>query len=304
MASAQNALPNTDVFICDVSVDHGKYQFTNLQNITNREGYDNQPSFIDNNKLFYVSIREDKQADIYCYDIKKNKTNQVARTKEDEYSPTLMSIDSFQLVLNEGDLDKPYYSKFYNISTVRVEKDSTQRLWKMNWGVKNTPYPILDNVKGVGYHCWINDSMVALFILGEPFTLQIANVRTGSIFKADSNIGRSLQKTNTANEVAYVSKADSVHWFIKVYNFNRKGDHELIRKVIELPKGAEDFVFGPDKAYWLSSGSKLLRFDPETDKKWKEVYDFKGTPAENFYRIAFSPDGKRLALVSYIGKKP
>ena len=42
-------------------------------NITNRSGYDNQPSFSkDEKSIYFTSIRNDKQADIYLYNIKSN----------------------------------------------------------------------------------------------------------------------------------------------------------------------------------------------------------------------------------------
>ncbi|RZL34331.1 MAG: hypothetical protein EOP00_31795 [Pedobacter sp.] len=300
VATAQNALPNTDIFICDVSLKNGKYSFTSLKNITNREGYDNQPSFIDNNTIIYTSIREDKQADIYKYDLKTGKITQVTKTPEDEYSPTLMPDGK-------------------HISTVRVEADSTQCLWKFPLANPNDFSLILPDVKGVGYHCWMKENELGLFILGEPYTFQLAavNPKVNNEYNVniiDSFIGRSIQKVNY-NTIAYTSKHNPNSWCIIALSYafatssdNYWGKAGFGRKypsdVYILPEGSEDFIYGHDKAYWVNNGNKLLRFDPIKDKDWKAVFDFKGTPAENFYRIAFSPDGKKLALVSYVGKKP
>ena len=83
-------------------------------NITNRKGYDNQPSFSADEKLiYYVSVREDKQADIYSYNLKNKKTERFTKTLESEYSP---SVNSDGLTL----------------SSVVVEKDSSQKIHIIN----------------------------------------------------------------------------------------------------------------------------------------------------------------------------
>ena len=65
-------LPNSDLWLFSIKPSKENIELKNPLNINNREGYDNQPSFSeDGKKLFYVSIKEDKQSDIYYYDIKK-----------------------------------------------------------------------------------------------------------------------------------------------------------------------------------------------------------------------------------------
>lgn len=297
LVSAQNALPDTDIFICDVEFKKGKYSFKNLKNITNRTGYDNQPQFIDNQTILYTSIREDGQADIYQINLTTGKITQVTSTPEDEYSPTLMPDGK-------------------HISTVRVEADSTQRLWKFPLGKPDSFSLVLPDVKGVGYHEWINDSMLALFMLGNPFTLQLAN--TNSKLQPavlDSFIGRSIQ-CNKNGTLFYVSKRDSDVWCIKSRYFgSEKTDLSVLdyyerigSSVFFCGYQVEDFFYTSDNALWFGNKSKLIRIYLKPKNKQEEnhleVFDFKGTPAENFYRIAISPDGKKLALVSYVGKKP
>ena len=64
-------MPNTELWLFKIENSKQGPLFSKPQNITNREGYDNQPSFsADGKKIFYVSVREDKQADIYIYDLK------------------------------------------------------------------------------------------------------------------------------------------------------------------------------------------------------------------------------------------
>jgi hypothetical protein len=39
---------------------------------------------------------------------------------------------------------------------------------------------ILERIKPVGYHTWANDTLLALFVLGSPNTLQLASTTTGA----------------------------------------------------------------------------------------------------------------------------
>jgi Tol biopolymer transport system component len=64
------------------------------QNLTRREGYDNQPSFsASSRELFYTSNRGDGQTDVYRYDLSTGLSVPVRRTTpESEYSA--FAIDS------------------------------------------------------------------------------------------------------------------------------------------------------------------------------------------------------------------
>src|SRR6185369_14634049 len=105
-------LPDTDIWLFKFKNEKNMLSLDKGINITNRPGYDNQPSFSeDGKKIWYVSIREDKQADIYVYVPGDKKSTQFTKTAESEYSPTFISLDK-------------------NLNCVVVEKDSAQRIWR------------------------------------------------------------------------------------------------------------------------------------------------------------------------------
>ncbi|HEV2765048.1 MAG TPA: hypothetical protein VGV38_18850, partial [Pyrinomonadaceae bacterium] len=106
--------PSTDIFLVEVVSRGSLWRFGRPRNVTAREGYDNQPHFEPGGgALLYTSIREDRQADIYRFDVRPGGAQtRVTATREDEYSPTPMPGGRF-------------------ISVVRVEADKTQRLWKI-----------------------------------------------------------------------------------------------------------------------------------------------------------------------------
>src|SRR5204863_1020224 len=73
----------------------------------------------------------------------------------------------------------------------------TQRLWQFTADGAN-PRVVLENVKPVGYHAWADNQALALFVLGQPATLQLADTRTGIATVLASDIGRSIQRIPAA----------------------------------------------------------------------------------------------------------
>ena len=105
-------LPETDIWLMQLDKKDNKWIYTNPLNINNRAGYDNQPTFSSDNKsILYVSIKDDKQADIYQYNSKTKTHTQLTKTKTSEYSPTIMPDGK-------------------GFSCVVVETDSAQRVWQ------------------------------------------------------------------------------------------------------------------------------------------------------------------------------
>ncbi len=68
-ATFGQAPPDADIFLIDLTYKNQAIQVGKPINITQRKGYDNQPSFTPNGKsVLYTSMREDGQTDIYRFD--------------------------------------------------------------------------------------------------------------------------------------------------------------------------------------------------------------------------------------------
>lgn len=202
--------PSTDIFLVDLSARDNRFTIGKPINITAREGYDNQPMFLpDGRSIFYTSIREDAQADIYRYDIQSGSTARVTDTKEAEYSATVMPGGKY-------------------FSVIRVEADSTQRLWKFPLG-GGKPALVLEKIKPVGYHVWVDDKTLVLFVLGTPNTMQLVDARTESAATVASNIGRSLHRRPGKQSVSFVHKVSSDEWWIKEFDIKTRKITTLVK---------------------------------------------------------------------------
>lgn len=84
--------PATEIYLLDLTVAKGSVSINNPRNITNHFGYDNQPFFDpDKSILYYTSADEKGNTDIRSFDFVSNKTVQLTKTSEKEYSPTVIN---------------------------------------------------------------------------------------------------------------------------------------------------------------------------------------------------------------------
>jgi dipeptidyl aminopeptidase/acylaminoacyl peptidase len=266
--------PATDIFLIDLRTTPGGHtKLGQPVKITTWPGYNNQPSFFaDGKSILYTSIRE-KQADIYRYDIREAATTQITNTPESEYSPTLMPDGK-------------------SISVVRVEADGTQRLWKFPLG-GGAPALILEKLKPVGYHLWVDDNTMALFILGKPNILQLVDLRTGKAEVITENPGRILRRVPHENKFSFVHKVSDQEWLIKTFDLKTRA----IATFIKTFPGAEDYAWTPAGVLLMANGAKLFE-RKKSDYAWVELADFSNAGLKNITRIAVSPKGDRIAVVA------
>jgi hypothetical protein len=266
--------PASEIFVASLDNRGAALKVGVPLSITAWRGYNNQPSFLgDGRALLYTSIRADGQADIYRHDLRDGRTVRLTETNESEYSPTLTPDGRF-------------------FSVIRVERDGTQRLWKFPLGGGH-PSLVLERIKPVGYHAWIDARRLALFILGEPNTLQLADTQTQQAETLAQNIGRSIHRVPRQNRVSFVHKISDSEWLIKAFDLRTRATTTLIRT---LP-ASEDYAWTPRGLLLMAKDSKLFQLDPARGGEWREVADFSAQGIQRITRIAVSPRGDRVAFV-------
>lgn len=266
--------PGTEIYLVDLTVSGGNLTAAAPKNITQRKGYDNQPYFTpDGQQILYTSFRE-IQTDIYRYNIASGKQDRITSTPESEFSPTVMPDRT-------------------NMSVVRVEPGQVQRLWRFSL-TGGKPELLLEEIQPVGYHAWVDDTILGLFVLGNPNTLQIADVSSGASTVVTKSIGRSIHHIPGGNEISFTQKV-AEEWFIKGFDVE-SGETKPITKA--LPSQEHDYAWMPDRTLLMADGSKLYKQKPGTDKDWVLVADFASNGIKGITRIGVSPDGKRIAFVA------
>ena len=270
------APPPPDIYLAPITLERGVPKVGPSLNITDRPGYDNQPGFSDDQRsLFFTSVREDRQADIYRYDPETKRTSRVTSTSpESEYSAT--PIDGGRA-----------------IAVVRVERDSAQRLWRFPLD-GGPPTVILERVRPVGYQAWADDHTLALFVLGTPNTLQLADTRTGMSDTIATNIGRSLHRIPRTNRVSFVRKASPTEWWIESLDPQTRQTARLVR----LPDGVEDYAWLPGGSIICGRDSRLLWWSGKDGDSWRELTDLATAGVRGITRLAVNARGDQLAFVA------
>lgn len=295
---SMQALGEPELYLADIEKSKSGLKLGTPINITRRPGYDNQPSFTpDSRSILYSSMREDFQTDIYKYSIKDSSTVRLTNTTESEYSPSIFPADGQSIIV------------------VRVEKDSTQRLWRFDASGGN-PQVLLDSVKGIGYYGWLGASSLGLFVLGRErnlsFTLQITsfdaeNPHGAGLPKPDtieSKIGRCIRRVPSSiagSQLAasFVHKINDSAWMLKRVNVKNR----IVSQICPTVTGAEDYVWTGNGTVIMGQGLKLFARHARKDNAWHEIADFSKTISVGYIkRLALSPDEKRLVFV--VQEKP
>jgi hypothetical protein len=269
--------PSTDVYIASLRISGDRVELGTVKNLTARPGYDNQPSFsADGRRLFYTSVRPGgpggtTQADIFAVDLRSGANTAITTTPESEYSATPIPGTN-------------------EIAVIRVEADSTQRLWAFPIGGGN-PRLVLERIKPVGYQTWLDPRTVGLFVLGSPATLQVADLTTGSARILLSGIGRALHRVPGRAAIA-VSQlvSDNLWWIVEVDPATA-----VTKPLVRLPEGAEYFIWLRDGSLLSAAGSDLYRVRPGPAASWRKVVEVGGVG--RISRMAMSPRGDHLAFV-------
>lgn len=266
-------LPETDIWLFQLDKKDNKLIYTNPLNINNRAGYDNQPSFtVDGKSLLYVSIKEDKQADIYQYNIKTKLHTQLTKTPTSEYSPT---------IIPNG----------IGFSCVVVEMDSAQRIWQYNFDGSFNKI-IAEQVDSIGYHTWLSNDSLLYYKLTNPHSLRAINMKTNEDVWLCNHPSRAFKKINNTRDFLYAIK-DSSSMTFRIYN-------PILREskiYTSYPSINEDFIWHPELGLIKSENADLLKYNEQT-KSWETLFSFSNLGIKKITRFVFDSKNKQLAIVS------
>ena len=265
--------PATDIWIGRIErAAGGALAIRDLVNATNRDGYDNQPAFDPSGAaVYYTSAVDSTQTETFRYLLDEGVAEQVTHTPgASEFSPTpIPAQDAF--------------------SAIREER-GRQFLWR--YGAEGDDLgPIFATVEPVGYHAWANETVTAMFVLGDPPTLQVGDALSGEVRTVAENPGRSIHRVPGSGDISFVSKVAEDEWWIERLN---PVTGETAR-LTAPPPGREDYAWTPEGEMLIGDGAKLLAWTE--DAGWWEVAHLDEAAGGDISRIAVSPDGARIALV-------
>ncbi len=275
--------PETRIFLIPMTYMNGQVELGEPVNTTPDRGYNNQPWFLPSNEGFLFSAAAPGgKTDIFLHHFAQSTNYKILGTSGTaEYSPrTIPGITRFAVVEVAAD-------------------DTTQQLVGYDFPGENRAV-LWQGQSKVGYFHFVSPDLLAAFVLGDSFTLHLYQPSTAIDTVVAAHIGRCLSTHPTTGELSFVDKGESDSiWTIKGLHTNTLAQRAI---ATTLPF-VEDYVWLQDGSLLMGSGGKLYHLRPGQDKEWKPVADLSKSVGE-FYRLAVSPDQKRLAVVSFTGARP
>ena len=304
---------NTDVFVAPITRIGDSIVIGKVVNATHRAGYDNQPSFTADSRAVLYTAQSNGQTDIWRYDLGTARTRRLTNTPESEYSPKPI----------------PGQARF---SVVRVERDSTQRLWSFTLN-GSAPKLVLSGLKPVGYHAWISPTTVAAYILGSPSTLHLAETDGSYDVAVSTDVGRALETVPPSSRALFSFTQRGYEGKPGIFIFTGRPDttryvHQVVARnpaqrgvlaetrrtvvdsvVIGVQKpyqlvglaGDNEFhAWTPDGVLLSANGAAIVRWSGVLGEgsRWMPVADLQAAGVRNITRMAVSPDGNWLAFVA------
>ena len=265
----------TEIYLFHIQINDDQVILSNPQNITNHEGYDNQPNFHQTKPvIYYASINKEGRSDIKYYNYQTRETKNLTTTNEREYSPTQTPDGKF-------------------ISCIIERDNGAQDLGK--YPIEGGRPVILKNEYLVGYHAWFDKSkLLAYVLLDDTGELHYIDLTTDEDLIITTKIGRSLHKIPAQNAMSFIDKSLPNNWQINKFDAVTK----KVTTIASTLPTREDMCWTKNGMILMSDEFQIYFLNPEYSNEWKSV-QIKGELTKNkgFTRLAINPENNLLAVV-------
>ena len=253
----------TEVYLLDLTKD-----VDSPINISRNPGYDNQPSFWDNDHLLYTRTRAG-QTDIVCYNLNSKKTEWLCDTPQgSEYSP----------------LRIPESEAF---SAIRLDTTGLQRLYRYTHDGKDE---LLFSPLKIGYQHWVSATTLLCTVLVDDH-MNLMLVQPNSSAKLiTEKVGRSLHRIPKTAQFSFIQQKEGKS-ILSSFDLITQN----IEPLLTLPERVQDVAWLASGILIFAQGNTIFEWDPTTSsgvQVWKKLRGI-----NNISRLALSPNGKLLALV-------
>jgi hypothetical protein len=271
-ARAQSA---TDIFVADVSEMDGVLQIRTPRNVTQRDGYDNQPWFLTDGSAFLYASERDGQTDIFRYDLGTATSVRVTHTPENEYSPSL-PLDGSRMMVVRWPTDM-----------------STGALW---WFTPDGR-PIeqaTGSVARVGYYAFADERTLALFINDSVQSFMLADTQTGDTIRVGQEMSGSAPRTIPGERaVSFLRRHDDGRWWLSRLDI----DDRAVTPLVRMLAGVANYTWTPNGTVLAAQDGTIFQWVPGAET-WRTVVTFADPDMQAITRIAITEAGDRIAFVS------
>lgn len=270
--------PKSAVFLFDVHREQRDISISNGRNISQNEGYNNQPYFYDDNQLMYAR-NHDGQTDIAFYDISKDSTVFLTQTPSgSEFSPTRIP-------------NSP------EVASVRLDDDGTQQLFAYSMTGDSTT--ILSTAK-VGYFDFYSaEELLAAVVNPSGMNLYFMDLKTQKERLIITNVGRGVRRIPDSKFMSYTLVNETGDLDIYMLDVDENMTSYFI---CTLPIGIQDYIWLNSAEILIGSRNQLFIYDTMGEASWVKVATLETDGLQQITRLAVSPSGDKIAVVAQIPK--
>ena len=267
------AQTDTDIYLFDLTHTDDGWSLSNPINISNNQGYDNQPSFSLDGYTLYFSSHRNGETDLVAYNTITGSQSWLTNTSfRSEYSPTLTPDGSF-------------------LSFISLTNDGVQEFRKIHLGTgKET---LIESDPKIGYFVWINTQSYLCFVLPtneQPATLQIHHNATGEKIILGERPGRSFHQIPSSNAVSYIQNIQGKS-SIFAYHLETNTSELLGSTIVN----SQDMAWLPTGEIVMGKGSELF-INERND--WYSIGNFESDSIHQITRIAINSNGTKIAILT------
>ncbi|MEA2489750.1 MAG: hypothetical protein QOH21_1542 [Acidobacteriota bacterium] len=272
-AAAQAQINETEVWVGSLAVRHGELAISDLRNISgNHAGYDNQPAFFpDGNTLLYakqIDNLDDTGLGVQAQlvDLASGATRALGDAHG--FSPTPTTDGKQLMLLRQG------------------------RVFLHDLAGKEVK-PLTDT-NDAGYFTPFDDRTWVLFLNNPERPILIYDTRTGGREGMATHATTAPYRIPNARAVTFVAEEDSKRVLRKL---DLKTKTVTTLATIPFPSAGQH-TWTIRGSVLIASGPTIYEWRPELPNLWQPVYRAEHPDLQGITRIALSPRGDRIALVS------
>ncbi|CAN5637502.1 hypothetical protein BH23GEM11_BH23GEM11_02170 [soil metagenome] len=301
VASPGAAQPSTDIIVLDLYPHLDHVHVGSMIRVTDREGYDNQPTFVDHDRLLFVSDREGGRTEVFMYTISSGTLERVTATPEEaEYSPRVVpGGPAISAVRVEADGESQHLVRYPAAFLRRDTGDARDaRDARGDAAARAGLLPVVDGERlaapldDIGYYAWAGRRHMAVFRVGDPSSLHLVDLDGGESRLVRERVGPSLQSIPGTDEVSFVDVGDPERPLL----FRLSGETGEVHEVAELPPGAVEHAWISDLTAFIGHQGVLHRSTGAAGNPWHPILELSEVVGP-FSRIAATSGGRRIAVV-------
>ncbi len=264
-----------DIYLFDLERRGDDYTLTNGKNLTEREGYDNQPFFTADSTTILFASQRNGENDVFEYVIETDEIRQLTHTPDTpEYSPMPNRENTHFTVVRENTVPDQ--------TVWRVRRDSGESKWALH------------SREPIGYYMF-NQRGEALLWIRYAYVVQLVRPE-----EAESIFISGHAAPSTPKLVPGTDTFSFVHRQVNGETWIKRLDPATLSVTPVAPLVDPQIYYGwtTEGTLLTARGATLLHWVPDVSSEWKEVADLSPFGLRDITRLMVSPDGSMIAIVA------